>query len=81
MRPPISFPCKTILISTATCFEALTVEALRELSAAKDAKIAALQAEKDQQVAELRGEIAELKQALQAIHTQIEPLQPLKVAP
>ncbi len=51
---------------TITGFEALTVEALRELRKEKDAQIA----EKDEQIAELREQVQDLYQRLERLETQ-----------
>lgn len=51
---------------TITGFEALTVEALRELRAEKDAQIA----EKDAEIADLREQIVDLSQRLERLESQ-----------
>jgi hypothetical protein len=48
-------------------FEALAVEALRELRAERDAAIATLRAEKDAEIAALRDQLAALEQSVQVL--------------
>ena len=48
-------------------FEALTVEALRELREEKDAEFDALRAEKDAQITEQAGQIADLTARLERL--------------
>jgi hypothetical protein len=53
-------------------FEALAVEALRDLKAEKDVEVEALRADNR----ELRGELAELRHALEAVRTELRGARP-----
>ena len=59
-----------------TGFEAMTVEALRELRTEKDAEIAALKAEKDGEIAALHGAMTELAQRLDRMEAQLGARRP-----